>query len=123
LQDTAKKNDYAWLTLKVIGVGKTTVPQIIDSSLESLRTVIVTSFSLCYGPSSDRDRELQLRKAGDETADALLSARVVLQLIYTRRLDWERESQILKQGTMDCQIEVRQGAKVRPLPTLFTVKN
>ena len=122
LQQTARYNATQWLRLKVIA--KTTIPQAIDASIQNLRKLVSKSFPICYGTdtntnntkhSSCDDRLLLLRRIGDDIADALLLVQGALQLMYTRRLDWKRESSIIQQTTLDYQIQLRQVAKVIPL--------
>lgn len=115
LQSKAKRNAMLWCSLKVIP-NKTTVPQIIEAALHSLRYVVMCSFPICY--KDDPLDEEEVEKAGDQIAHAILAAHGALQLMYLRRTDWEVQSRDAKVVKMDYQIELRKVAKVLPLPTL-----
>lgn len=118
LQSKAQSNATAWLSLRVIP-GKTTVPQIINKSLENLRKVVIKQFSICRNESLQSPSSETLMKAGDDIADAVQLTLGALQLMYTRRLDWEIQSQNEKRLKMDIQIELREAAKLVPLETLL----
>ena len=121
LRQEARNNATQWLKLKIIK-GKTTIPQAINASLQNLRNVVERSFPLCYRASAGNDgsatNDVNLRKAGDSIADALLLVKGTLQLIHTRKLDYETDSRTIKQTPMDSQIQLRQIAKVFPLQVL-----
>ena len=52
LQTKAKSNATRWLSLRAIP-GRTTIPQIIESSLQNLRMAVAITFKRCYGMSAD----------------------------------------------------------------------
>lgn len=118
LQSKAKSNATAWLSLRVIP-GKTTVPQTINKSLENLRKVVIKQFSICRNESLQSLSSETLMKAGDDIADAVQLTLGALQLMYTRRLDWEIQSRNENRLKMDIQIELREAAKLVPLETLL----
>ncbi|KAL7536584.1 hypothetical protein ACHAWF_005509 [Thalassiosira exigua] len=114
----AKTNARAWLSLRVIP-GRTTIPEAIESALENLRKVIIQSFPLCFRTDKILPPSEGLAKAGDDIVDALNVTLGTLQLMYTKRLDWEVQysrSNVLKTGF---QIQLREAAKVVPLQVLM----
>lgn len=122
LQIKAKTNARHWCSLKV-RPGETTIPKILDSSLHNLRCAVMKSFPLCYNynehnPPTSTCKE-EIAKVGDEIADAIISVKAALQLIFLRRIDWEKQSKEAQVVKINYQIELRKVAKVLPLETVL----
>lgn len=117
LRAKARTNATAWLSLRAIP-GRTTIAETIEVSLENLRKVVVQSFPLGFKTDKLLPPSKQIATLGDDIVGALNITLGALQLMYTRRLEWEvqyRQSNVLK---ICFQMELRAVAKVVPLQTL-----
>ena len=117
LRAKAKANATAWLSLRAIP-GKTSIAETIELSLENLRKVVVQSFPLGFKTDKLLPPSKQIATAGDTIVGALNVTLGALQLMYTKRLEWEAQCRNSNALKIRFQMELRAAAKVVPLQIL-----